>query len=402
MLNTMLDAASQLPRLEADPFDEAILADPYPFYAHLRELGPVFWVEKYGHYGTAQWAPVQRIITTWQDYTATHGVGLSDITQPGSWREKGALVEEDPPIHTGIRKPMQQIMSVQRVLGWRSDLTAIAEKLLDEVLPAGDVDAIPTLAETFVMSALPAILGVDANRKALLAVGDHNFNAIGPQNRIFQTSAARVAEVATWYDDAANEDAMKPGGLGEDFHKAEREGAFAPGMAYRIVRMLLRGGFDTTISGIGTTIYHFARNPDQYDQVRANPKLIGRAFEESLRLESPAQSLFRTVNEGVELEGIPLQGGTKIQYWLASGNRDPRQWDDPDSFRVDRALSASQVFGGGVHKCIGSTVAKVEAEAFFDPFLRRVKRIELTGEPRFRLSNSLRTLDSLPVRFVLE
>ncbi|MFA7601662.1 MAG: cytochrome P450 [Novosphingobium sp.] len=401
MLNAMADA-TELPRLDVDPFDEAILADPYPFYAHLRSLGPVFWVEKYGYYGTAQWAPIQQIITTWQDYTATKGVGMSDITQPGSWREKGALVEEDPPTHTSIRKPMQQIMSVQRVLGWRDEFVRMGESLLDEVLSGGDVDVVPDIAEAFVMSALPALLGVKTNRQALLAVGDHNFNAIGPQNGIFAASAARVAEVAEWYDEASTEAAMTPGGLGEEFYKGEREGTFGPGMAYKIVRMLLRGGFDTTISGIGTTIYHFARNPDQYDLVRANPKLIARAFEESLRLESPAQSLFRTANEGVELAGVPLKAGTKVQYWLASGNRDPLQWDEPERFRVDRGLSDSQVFGGGVHKCIGSMVAKVEAEALFSVFVKRVKRIELTGEPRFRLSNSLRTFDTLPVRFVLD
>lgn len=401
-MDASVEAGVDLPRLTIDPFDEAVLADPYPFYAHLRSLGPVFWVEKYGYYGTARYAPIQRIISTWQDYTATKGVGMSDITQPGSWREKGALVEEDPPIHTSIRKPMQNILSVKEVLAWRDRLSEMAASLLDERLQMDGMDAVTDLAEPFVMGALPAMLGVDANRKALLAVGDHNFNAIGPQNRIFRASEARVAEVAEWYDEAATEDSMHAGGFGEQFHQAEREGIFQPGMAYRIVRMLLRGGFDTTISGIGTTIYHLAANPDQYDLVRANPKLIQRAFEEALRLESPAQSLFRTANEGVELEGVPLKGGTKIQYWLASGNRDPDQWEDPDQFRVERALSGSQVFGGGVHKCIGSTVAKVEAEAFFGELVKRVKRIELTGDPVFRLSNSLRTLDALPVRFVLD
>ncbi|MGE4432260.1 MAG: cytochrome P450 [Sphingobium sp.] len=401
MLNTIVDPKS-LPQLEIDPFDEKVLADPFPFYEHLRELGPIFWVAAYGHYGTARWAPIHHILNTWQDYTATHGVGLSDITQPGNWRDKGALVEEDPPTHTGIRMPMQKIMSAQRIMGWRDALTAQASNLLDEVLGTGDLNAVPTIAETFVMGALPAILGVDANRKALLAIGDHNFNSIGPKNAIFDASAARVEEVALWYQEAAAEGAMEKGGLGEEFFLAEKEGIFAPGLAYKIVRMLLRGGFDTTISGIGSTLYYFAHHPDQYDRVRENPKLIGRAFEEALRLQSPAQNLFRTVNEGVELEGIGLEPGTKIQYWLAAGNRDPRKWDNPDAFDIDRAVSASLAFGGGVHKCIGMMVAKIEAEALFTPFVERVKRVELTGEPHFRLSNSLRTLDALPVRFILE
>lgn len=398
MPEAVLEIDSRIPVLAIDPFAEEVLRDPYPFYAHLRALGPVFWVEKYGLYGTARHATVAAMLKDWQHFTSTRGVGMSDITQPGAWRDKGLLVEQDPPVHTGLRRPMHQVMTVQRLLAWKKDLAAAAEALVDEVLARGEVDAVPAMAEAFVLKTFTELLGVEANWEAMLVIGDWNLNTLGPNNQVTKDSAARAALYKDWLESTAAAESQQSGGVGSAFYQAEAEGLIAPGMAYQIVRTLLRAGVDTTIAGMGVTLMNLARYPDQYDLLRENPKLIGRAVEESLRLETPPTTMFRTTNEGAAIDGIPLRSGIKVQFWLAAANRDPAVWPDPDRFDVTRPTSASLAFGAGPHTCFGNVVAKLEIEALVTALTSRVRRFELAAEPVFKLTNVTRTLQTMPVR----
>jgi len=123
------------------------------------------------------------------------------------------------------------------------------------------------------------------------------------------------------------------------------------------------------------------------------------AFEEALRLESPAQTFFRTTcPQGADFGGYRLSGDTKIQLFPSAANRDPRKWNDPDRFDLRRERSIHAAFGGGIHNCIGQMIARLEAECLLGSFVRRVRHIELAGEPRFRPNNSLRTLETLPLK----
>jgi cytochrome P450 len=141
-----------------------------------------------------------------------------------------------------------------------------------------------------------------------------------------------------------------------------------------------------------------AENPEQFAALRADPSLARAAFEETVRYSSPVQTFFRTTNKDTELAGLALPEGSKVLMFLAAANRDPRQWDNPDKFDIQRKATGHVGFGFGVHACLGQMLARLEGECFLTAFARHVKHLEPAGAPKQQLNNTLRGLDSLPLR----
>jgi 4-methoxybenzoate monooxygenase (O-demethylating) len=167
-----------------------------------------------------------------------------------------------------------------------------------------------------------------------------------------------------------------------------------------LVRSFLSAGIDTTVYGLGNALYCFASHLEQWSILRENPNLIRGAFEEVLRFEAPVQTFFRTTTKAVDVAGVRLGDGEKVLLFLAAANRDPRRWDKPDVFDVRRRATGHMTFGTGIHGCVGQAVARLESEAIFGALAKRVASFELTGEPTRRLNNTLRGLDTLPLRIV--
>jgi cytochrome P450 len=181
-------------------------------------------------------------------------------------------------------------------------------------------------------------------------------------------------------------------------HQAEDEGKLHKGFAANLTRSFLRGGMDTTISGIGAALHALARDPDQWALLRSDPALARSAFDEAIRFEAPVQVMFRPTREGAELGGVALQPDTKIAAFIASANRDQDQWPDADRFDLRRQGAGQHLaFGQGAHVCIGQMIARLEAECLLGALARRVKRLALAGPPVLRPVNTLRTLDRLPL-----
>jgi 4-methoxybenzoate monooxygenase (O-demethylating) len=163
------------------------------------------------------------------------------------------------------------------------------------------------------------------------------------------------------------------------------------------VRSLLTAGVDTTVNAISAAIYALASHPDQWRLLRQDPSLAKFAFEETVRWESPVQTFFRTTTRDVEVAGVRIPAGEKVLLFLGAANRDPRRWNNPDSFDLRRNASGHVGFGMGIHQCVGQSVARLEAELVLTALARRVERIEITGQPQRRLNNTLRAWGSLPV-----
>jgi hypothetical protein len=123
----------------------------------------------------------------------------------------------------------------------------------------------------------------------------------------------------------------------------------------------------------------------------------GRPSTRWLRWESPIQTFFRTTSKPVDLGGTAIPQDAKILLFLASANRDPRKWDEPERFDVTRRAAGHVAFGAGIHLCVGQMLARLEVEMIVAALVARVERIDIVGEPRRKLSNSLRQFASLPI-----
>jgi cytochrome P450 len=388
------------PVLEDDPFSDENLLDPLPLFEKMRQAPAVF-VQPHGYYAVGRYEEAGIVASDFSRFTVEGGVGLSDIRKPGAWRARSPISEIDPPEHTGVRAALQKILSPIVVKQWRERFLARAEEVAERAVEKGEIDGVRDLAEGFVLQVFPEVFGVEIPPERMTITGELNFNQLGPNNERLGRATQRAEPVLEWYADILQRHNMLPGGFGEKIYLAEDAGEFAPGTGPLHVRSFFRAGVDTTISGIGSTLNLLARNPDQFALVKADPAKVKGAFEEALRLESPAQVMFRTTTGEVELNGVRLKADTKVGYHMGAANRDPRKWTDPDRFDVTRqAAGVHRAFGHGAHVCVGQMIARLEAECILGAVIRRVRAIEPNGTARPRLVNTLRTLDTLPLRLV--
>jgi cytochrome P450 len=391
------------PTSDLDPFALDVLEDPYPYHNDLREVGPVVWLEKYGVFAMARYLQVRTALTDWETYCSSRGVGLTDFATEEPWRPPSIILEADPPLHTKTRSVLMNVLSKPALQALSDDFKDTADKLVDSLADKGEIDAVQGLAEAFPLSVFPDTIGLRKDgRENLLPYGNMAFNAFGPRNELFEKSFANAQPVVQWIADQCQRSALAPGGIGEQIYKAADDGTVTEQEAGLLVRSLLTAGLDTTIFGIGALLYCLASFPDQWDVLRENPKLVRGAFEEALRFVSPVQTFMRTTTRAVDVEGVEIPEGQKVVLFLASANRDPRQWDHPDRFDISRKTLGHVGFGHGIHVCVGQMLARLETQALLTSLVEKVERIELVGEPTWRLNNTLHGVDRLPVRLVTQ
>jgi 4-methoxybenzoate monooxygenase (O-demethylating) len=263
------------------------------------------------------------------------------------------------------------------------------------------VDAIADIAEAYPLSVFPKAVGLGQEGvENLLPYGAMVFNAFGPRNAHLEAVMAEAAKVVPWINAQCAREALSPAGLGAIIWAAVDANEITAEEAPLLVRSLLSAGLDTTIVGIGNALYALATNPAQWQALREKSALVRPAFDEVLRWESPIQTFFRTTTRTVDIGGVKIPQDAKVLLFLASANRDPRRWDEPECFDINRRAAGHVAFGAGIHLCVGQMLARLEAEMLMTALAARVERIDINGEPQRKLSNSLRQFAGLPVELI--
>jgi 4-methoxybenzoate monooxygenase (O-demethylating) len=387
------------PVSDVDPFSLEFFEDPHRIHEELREAGPVVWLSRYGIYAVARYAEVHAVLNDWRTFCSSRGVGMSDFAKETPWRPPSLVLETDPPEHDRARAVLNRVLSPAAMKRLREGFVAAAERKVDELLERRGFDAVTDLAEAFPLSVFPDAVGLRREgREHLLPYAGLAFNAFGPDNELRRKALAEAAPHVAWVTEQCRRENLASDGLGAQIHAAASgTGGITPEEAPLLVRSLLTAGLDTTVNGIGAAVYCLARFPDQWAKLHENPSLARVAFEEAVRFESPVQTFFRTTTRPVEIGGVEIGEGEKVLMFLGAANRDPRRWERPDEYDVARRTSGHVGFGNGVHMCVGQLLARLEGEVLLGALARKVRAIEITGEPKRRYNNTLRGLESLPV-----
>jgi cytochrome P450 len=300
-----------------------------------------------------------------------------------------------------MRAILSRILSPKAVMQIRDTFAAEADALIERCVAKGTIDGIHDLAQPYPLKVFPDAVGIGPEgRENLLVYGDMVFNSMGPRNELLAKSAARLGPVTEWIMAHCARDHLRPGGFGDQIYQAADKGEITHEQAPMLVRSFLSAGVDTTINGIGNTLFALAHHPTEYEKLHADPTLARPAFEEALRWESTAQTFFRTAGRDTEIAGVPVPENTKVLCFLAGANRDPRKWPDPDRYDIRRRPSGHVALGSGIHGCVGQAIARLEGEVIFTALSKRVKAIEVAGPHTRRLNNTLRALETLPLRLI--
>ncbi|WP_066302376.1 cytochrome P450 [Arthrobacter luteolus] len=392
---------STVPSLADDPFSLVNLADPYPLHEKLREAGPVVWLEKYGSYAVTRYEPVYEILTDFETYISGGGLGPADRRKSAEWRPAGIL-ESDPPTHTAMRRGLSKVVSPSSVRRLRSEFEPPARELVRELVARGSFDVVRDLAEVYPLQVFPDAVGIPQDgRENLLPYGSMTFNAFGPRNDVYEEAFKDADAISAWVLENCERGNLRPGGFGAGIWEVADDGGITADEAALLVRALLSAGVDTTVTGIGNTLLCLARNPEQWEKLRANPNLAKFAVDEALRLESPFQMFHRTAAVDSVIEGVRIPADSKILLFMGAANRDPRKWGpNADRFDLDRSASGHVAFGMGLHQCVGQPIARLEIELVLQALAETAERIELAGDPVPQIHNVLHAFSSIPVRVV--
>jgi cytochrome P450 len=273
-----------------------------------------------------------------------------------------------------------------------------AEKLVEALVSRGRFDAVKDLAEVYPLRVFPDALGIPREgRENLLPYGNMVFNAFGPRNDFFEEAMREADRVREAIMKNCSRESLRADGLAGEIYAAVDKGELTADEAPLLVRSFLSAGVDTTVNGLAAAMDCLARFPDQWQILHDDPSLARNAFEETLRLESPVQTFFRTTTREVDVGGVQIGEGEKVLLFLAAANRDPRRWEDPDRFDIKRRVVGHVALGSGIHGCVGQSIARLEGELILTALAKRADTIEIAGEPKRRYNNTLRGLASLPV-----
>lgn len=387
-----------IPRSQVDLFDDAILKNPYPAYAELRDLGPAVWMDAHRAWAIPRYADVRSVLRDHETFSSAPNPGL-EPEQP--YMPRGDILGSDPPLHEQLRGVLADQLGPRAVRDLRDEISAQADELVAEVVEQRQFDVVSALARRFPVDVVCQLVGLEGGgaefREKLFAFADAAFNTFGPLNTRTQASLETVMSMLEFMQTAMSRGSLRPGSWGAAIYEAADRGDITHEDAARMMGAFVVAGMDTTVNAISSAIWLLARHIDQWEALRAEPGLAKPAFEETLRLESPAQLFARGVTRDTEIGGTPIAGGDRVVVLFGSANRDERKYPNPETFDIARNPLDHVAFGYGIHVCLGAGLSRIEVPAILESFARRVESVRLLSEPQRHLNNVIRGLKHLPI-----
>lgn len=293
------------------------------------------------------------------------------------------LLTDDPPRHTQVRKVIADALSPRALERVRGIFEVRAQELLERLRArAGEpVDAVSEVSQAYVFQVLPDILGLpEEGREHMHGFSEMVWATMGPPGELFDRAMQYdYSAVIEWLETKCERSALDPEGIGETIYAASDSGQVTFAEAKLLLQTVLSAGADTTFITMANALRAWALYPGEYAKLRAEPRKVRAAFDESLRWDSPSRMAGRITTREVEIDDYVIPAGTRCGLMFAAANRDPRFWEAPDEYRLDRDTKHSLGWGYGVHGCVGRTMATMEASALLGSIVDQVECIELAG-----------------------
>lgn len=379
-----------------DLFADEVVLDPYPVYAALRDQGSVVHLRKNDVYVLTRYDAIRGALADWESFSST-SIGFNPMVNEAL---AGTSLASDPPVHTQLRATLTENLSPRALRGMKGRIEAKADTLVAELVEQGTFEAIDALARAFPLEVVADLIGFQGHvRENMLRWGQAAMQVIGPANQRTAESFPIAGELYGWCSQVGAAD-LAEGSVGRGIFDAEARGTIPPGTAGHIIHQYLGAGVDTTVAAIGNIVALFGSHPEQLDLIRKDPSLVPAAFNEALRFWAPVHAWGRRATKDVDIDGAVIPAGAQVAILFGAGNRDPRHYQNPDAFLVERNPVDHLSFGYGPHGCAGQGLARLEAHAVIEALSRRVKRLVVGPEVRVP-SNITRSIEELPVLEVI-
>ena len=397
---------------DVDYFSNAEVAqDPYEYWDYLRNQGPVFREPHHGVVAVTGYQEVQAAFKDVDSFSAVNAIGgpfpplpftpdgddISD--QIEAHRHEFPIFEHmvvmDPPEHEKARSLLGRLLTPRRLQENTDYIWQLADRQLDEFIANGHCEFLGEYGKPFATLAIADLLGVPQEDRAEIR---RNLGAgKAPGGRVGALDHEPVGSNPLQYLDDLfsgyiSERRQKPR---EDVLTGLATATYPDGSTpplLEVVRpatFLFAAGQETVTKLLSSAVQVLGDQPELQDRLRAERDLIGPFIEESLRMQSPTKVDFRLARKTATLGGLHIPAGTILMLCLGAANRDPRKFDNPDQFQIDRKNVREHIaFGRGIHTCAGAPLARVEGRVTIKRLLDRTRDITINaakhGPPNHR------------------
>ncbi|MFI6177826.1 cytochrome P450 [Nonomuraea sp. NPDC051191] len=353
-------------------------ADPYPIQDDLRQRCPIAHTDRFG----GVWLP-----TRYEDVAAvaydterfsSRAVVVGNVKPPRELAPVGGVppISSDPPFHHDARKLLLPAFTKTAVARREESTRALCHELIDGLEGREVVDAAREYAQYIPMRVIADMLGFppeDADRFRRFVE-----NALESVNEPTEVRLERFAELSAYLVEQIHDHLADPrDDLTSYLLDAELNGAkLDPVHVVGTIALLLIAGIDTTWSAIGASLWHLAKTPTDRERLVAEPTLLPTAMEEFLRAYAPV-TMARLVKHDMHWNGVDMKADDWILLSFPAANRDPAHFDHPTDIRIDREINRHAAFGLGIHRCVGSHLARMELRTALDVWLQRIPTFTL-------------------------
>ena len=358
-----------------DPYDVDINADPYPTYTRLREEAPIYHNERYDFWALTRHEDVQKALVNWQVFSSSRG-DLLDILRAKIELPKGVVMWEDPPLHTTHRGILSRVFTPKRMAQLEDQVRAYCIRCLDPLVGTAGFDIITELASMLPMRVIGMLLGIpEQDQVAVRNRTDRDLRTRPGQPMVIVeeevVTGEQFADYIDWRAEHPSDDLMTIL-LNAEFEDETGETRSLTRQEVLTYTSVLAGaGNETTGRLIGWLAKVLAEHPDQRRLVVEDRSLLPNVIEETLRFEPTGHANARSVTEDIEYYGTTMPAGSAALLIMASANRDPRRFDEPDRYDILRKDVQHLTFGYGLHFCLGTHLARLEGRVALDELLNR-------------------------------
>ena len=383
--------------VEFDPMSDEYFNDPSEVYRRLRDEAPVYFNERYGFYALSRFEDVAAAHRDWQGFSSSYGVDLSTLSKNANYSSLKMIIMMDPPEHARLRALVSRVFTPRAV----TDLEPMIRQVVNEFLaPLDDresFDAVADFSALFPVEIISRMLGVPEGRRQQIRewLGLSLHREQGEVDPTPEGVAAMIEQVTYFHeliaekrehpaDDMLSRLTQVTVDRGDGTETGLDDGEIA-GFA----GLLGGAGAETGTKLIGNAVVLFDRHPDQWQRILDDPSAIPAAVEEILRLLPPSQYQGRYSVEDRTFEGGTIPAGFPVLLVTGAATHDPRAFDRPEEFDIDRPPSVSLGFGHGIHSCLGAALARMESRIALEELARRWRRLEVdaAGLRRVHMSN---------------
>jgi len=375
-------------------------------WKELREGGcPVAHSDRYG----GMWVPITHDTVHEVAYDTEHFTSRAVVVavgRPGDLALPAPIggappITSDPPFHGMARRLLLPAFAPKQIEPWEPEIRTLCQELLDrigDVAPGETViDAAVQYAQHIPVNVIGRMLGFPAADEALFRKFVHD-----ALERIAEEPGTRegMDDLGIYIHNQIQDHRETPrDDLTSYLLNVEIEGQpVSDDVAGGMIVLLLIAGIDTTWSAIGSSLWHLAQHPEDHQRLLDDPEVMTFALEEFLRAYAPV-TMARLVAKDHDFHGCPMKQDDWVLLPFPAANRDPLQFEDPDTFVVDRQENRHAAFGLGIHRCLGSNLARLELKVAIEEFIKRFPRFELAGDVRWSVGQ-IRGPRVLPVRIL--